>query len=123
MSERGHFTSPRGGRIVPDGEVTLSMAIPVDSDGFLRRECAPTCEREFKWLPASADEADEDAAERADAADGGYFCPYCGVQRPADAWFTKAQIELAQRVVEVEVVGPMLRKFAGEITRGGRWLG
>ena len=25
------------------------MEIPLDSDGFLRREC-PTCEREFKWL-------------------------------------------------------------------------
>ena len=43
-----------------DGEVTLSITIPVDSDGFLRREC-PTCERELKWLPAS--EEDGDAAD------------------------------------------------------------
>ena len=66
-----------------DGEVTLSMAIPVDSDGFLRREC-PTCEREFKWLPTS--QGDGGAAA---VPDGGYFCPYCGVQAPADAWLPR----------------------------------
>jgi hypothetical protein len=32
-------------------EVQLSMSLPLDGDGFLRREC-PTCEREFKWLPS-----------------------------------------------------------------------
>lgn len=85
------------------------MAIPVDSDGFLRREC-PTCEREFKWLSSPSEDAEEDAA---DAADGGYFCPYCGLQAPADAWFTKAQLELAEQIVQVEVVDPMLRKFTG----------
>jgi hypothetical protein len=93
--------------LLSDDEIALSMAIPVDSDGFLRREC-PTCEREFKWLPSPAEEG-----QAADAADGGYFCPYCGVQAPTDAWFTKAQLELAERIVEVEVVEPMLRKFAG----------
>jgi DNA-directed RNA polymerase subunit RPC12/RpoP len=91
---------------VSDDEVALSMEIPVDSDGFLRREC-PTCEREFKWLPSLAGED-----EASDIADGGYYCPYCGVQASADAWFTKAQLELAERIVQAEVVGPMLRKFA-----------
>jgi DNA-directed RNA polymerase subunit RPC12/RpoP len=96
-----------------DGDVTLSIAIPVDSDGFLRREC-PTCEREFKWLPSSSEDAENE--EAADAADGGYFCPYCGVQASADAWFTKAQLELAEHIVQVEVVDPMLRKFTGGIS-------
>jgi DNA-directed RNA polymerase subunit RPC12/RpoP len=96
-----------------DGDVTLSMAIPVDSDGFLRREC-PTCEREFKWLPSSSEDAEDE--EAADAADGGYFCPYCGVQASADAWFTKEQLELAEHIVQVEVVDPMLRKFTGSIS-------
>ena len=96
--------------IMSDGEVTLDMAVPVDSDGFLRREC-PTCEREFKWRPSSADEE-----EASDTADGGYFCPYCGVQAPVDAWFTKAQLELAEHIVQVEVVDPMLRKFTGDIS-------
>jgi hypothetical protein len=85
------------------------MTVPVDTDGFLRREC-PTCEREFKWLPSASEDAEEEAT---DSADGGYFCPYCGVQAHADAWFTKAQLELAEHIVQVQVVDPMLSKFMG----------
>ena len=46
-------------------KVTLGMTIPLDSDGFLRREC-PTCEREFKWRPSEAEA--EEAVESADDA-------------------------------------------------------
>jgi hypothetical protein len=102
---------------VTDGEVTLSMAIPLDSDGFLRREC-PTCEREFKWLPGSGD--DEAAA---DLPDVGYFCPYCGIQAPANAWLTEAQLAFAQRTAVIEVVEPMLEKFADDIARTFRSTG
>ena len=102
---------------VTDGEVTLSMALPVDPDGFLRREC-PTCEREFKWLPAA--EGDEDTA---DLPNGGYFCPYCGVHASPDSWYTKAQLNFAQRMVEVEVVEPMLQKAADDIARTFRSVG
>jgi hypothetical protein len=94
------------------------MAIPVDSDGFLRREC-PTCEREFKWLPTSGD--DEGAA--AAVSDSGFFCPYCGVEAPAGGWFTQAQIALARQITETEVVEPMLRKFADDIARSFRSAG
>lgn len=89
-----------------DDEVTLGMSIPLDSDGFLRREC-PTCEREFKWLQTSGetDEGTETANE------GGYFCPYCGVQAPADAWLTEAQVALAQNIVATEFIAPMVRKL------------
>ena len=54
-------------------DVTLGVSLPLDSEGFLRREC-PTCEREFKWLP-NLDENEETEP----TAGGGYFCPYCGV--------------------------------------------
>jgi DNA-directed RNA polymerase subunit RPC12/RpoP len=100
-----------------DDEVTLGMSVPLDSDGFLRREC-PTCEREFKWLPNSDDET-EDAA----APDGGYFCPYCGIQAPDGQWFTKAQIELAQNMVATQVVGPMLDDFTRGLQNVGRRSG
>ncbi len=46
-----------------DDEVSFRMTIPLDSDGFLRREC-PTCEREFKWQPSEAE--DEEDVESAD---------------------------------------------------------
>jgi hypothetical protein len=90
---------------VPLTELTLSL--PLDDDGFLRREC-PHCEREFKWWPS--DESDEPA-------DGGYFCPYCGRQADGDAWWTKAQLEAAEATVAREVVDPGLDKL-GESVRG-----
>ena len=92
-----------------DDDVALEMSMPLDSDGFLRREC-PTCEREFKWLYTS-----EEEGTSAPIADGGYFCPYCGVQAEANTWLTHAQIELAQNMVATQVLGPMLKKFGNDI--------
>jgi hypothetical protein len=96
-----------------DDEVALAMSLPLDSDGFLRREC-PTCDREFKWFPNTDDEV-----ASTEAPDGGYFCPYCGVQAPDGQWFTKPQIELATNMVTTQVVGPMLKDF----TRGWQDIG
>jgi hypothetical protein len=100
-----------------EDDVALEMPMPLDSDGFLRREC-PTCEREFKWFHTS----EEDGASATVAA-GGYFCPYCGVQAEADSWLTNAQIELAQNMVATQVLGPMLRKFGNDIKGMGRSSG
>ena len=88
-------------------DTETSMSVPLDEDGFLRREC-PTCEREFKWFVSPDDEAEQPKS-------GGYYCPYCGVQAPPDHFWTKAQVELAQNVVLREVVGP-------EVERWGRTL-
>lgn len=96
-----------------DGKVTVGMSLPLDSDGFLRREC-PTCEREFKWFHAPQGEA-------VPPEDGGYFCPYCGVQAPTEAWLTQAQVALAQNTVVTQVVGPMLEKFARDIKASVRY--
>jgi hypothetical protein len=84
-----------------DNEVALMMSLPLDSDGFLRREC-PTCEREFKWLHSTAEEG------AAEVDDGGYFCPYCGIQAPTNAWLTYAQIALAHNLIATEALGPVL---------------
>lgn len=84
------------------------MSLPLDSDNFLRREC-PTCEREFKWLASGSEE------EAAPVPDGGYFCPYCAIQAPADAWWTPAQLELAKSIVTQQVVAPELEKFARQM--------
>ena len=67
-----------------DDDVALEMSMPLDSDGFLRREC-PTCEREFKWFHTPAEEG-----SAAPVIDGGYFCPYCGVQAETNTWLTQA---------------------------------
>jgi hypothetical protein len=97
-----------------------SMSLPLDSDGFLRREC-PTCEREFKVFAKAGDDA-----EAADAGDecppGGYRCPYCVVQAPPENWFTKPQIELAQSILTREFIDPTIDDFADEMRKAGGGL-
>jgi hypothetical protein len=93
----------------------FTMSIPLDDDGFLRREC-PNCKREFKWLSS------EDANAEAVAPDpAGYYCPYCGLQAPLDAWWTKEQLEHMQAIVTEEMVAPELEKLkkALESSSGG----
>jgi hypothetical protein len=96
---------------VSDVEHSISVSIPLDTDGFLRREC-PTCEREFKWLPADGEAGDAEPAPEA-----GYFCPYCVVQAPNDQWFTKAQADHLASVGAHEFLGPLMdemkRSFSG----------
>lgn len=66
-------------------EIRIPVSLPLDSDGFVRREC-PTCECEFKWF--SHDEGNT-AAEPVSQ----YFCPLCGEPAAVDEWWTPAQVE------------------------------
>lgn len=88
-----------------DDDIRLEMSIPLDLEGFLRREC-PTCEREFKWFHTPEGEQSE-----APVADGGYFCPYCGVQAETGTWLTKAQAEQAKNIVATRAIGPLVEKY------------
>jgi hypothetical protein len=92
-------------------EFETSMSLPLDSDGFLRRQC-PTCERELKWL-AEEEEGEESLAEP----EGGYFCPYCAIQAPGDSWWTEAQAELAKSILLQEFIDPQLDEFQRGIER------
>lgn len=85
-------------------EIQIPVSVPLDADGFIRREC-PTCERELKWL------ATPDGEEGTPAPEGGYFCPYCAVQAPASAWWTKAQLEAVEAKLHNEAVKPLLDDF------------
>jgi hypothetical protein len=102
---------------VSDDDVTLEMSMPLDSDGFLRREC-PTCVREFKWLHTPQEEGNAAPVE-----EGGYFCPYCEVQAEAGTWLTQAQAYLAQNLLATKVVGPMLEKLGDSFKSVGRSSG
>jgi hypothetical protein len=105
-------------------EVHLSMSIPLDGDGFLRREC-PTCEREFKWLPSPDPETDEDAAAETAGAEASesYYCPYCAVTAPPDAWLTKAQVAVMHEIVRHELVDPEFDKLERKFDRLNRSSG
>ena len=93
----------------------MSMSVPLDSDGFLRREC-PTCEREFKWFKSPEGQGEPPAA-------GGYYCPYCAVQAPPGSWFTKAQIAKAKSLMMSEVVEPEFEKLRDTLDLIGRSSG
>jgi len=100
-----------------DDLVEIPVSLPLDSDGYLRREC-PTCEREFK---AKAGGDDDEAATPSDPE--GIFCPYCGVQATLDSWWTQAQLEHATGVAQEQVVQPMMDDFAKSMKKlGGGFL-
>jgi predicted RNA-binding Zn-ribbon protein involved in translation (DUF1610 family) len=87
-----------------------SMSIPLDSDGFIRREC-PNCEQEFKWRPAQ----DDDPVEHVDQ----YYCPLCGQAAGLDSWWTKKQIEHAQAAIVPEAMRD-IQGMLGDAFRGSK---
>ena len=89
-------------------EIPIPMSLPLDADGFLRREC-PNCERQFKWWPTppSEDGYDEGTREAVEA----YVCPYCYEPTDPNAWWTKEQLEYAQQLAAAEVLGPPLHRL------------
>ena len=97
-----------------DDKVSIEFTLPLDSDGFLRRACH-TCEREFKWRPTPEGE------ESTPPPQGGYFCPYCGVE--ADEWSTEAQANYAIQIGMARVVDPMLEEFGKNLEKTGRRSG
>lgn len=124
-ASHGAVGSSRYARLMSD-EVQLSMSLPLDGDGFMRREC-PTCEREFKWLP-SPDQLEEGNGEsRAAATDAqppeSYYCPYCAVTAPPDAWFTKAQLGVMHDIARRELIDPGLDQLEREIAKLNRTSG
>lgn len=72
--------------------MNISVSLPLDNDGFLRREC-PNCVRQFKWHDGPASEE----AENQPSADA-YYCPFCGVAAATDQWWTTEQVEYTQGV-------------------------
>jgi ribosomal protein S27E len=79
-------------------EIRVPVSLPLDSDGFLRREC-PTCEREFKWFSHVEGDLNAEIAEQ-------YFCPLCGVAAATDSWWTTAQLDYLRGVS-----GPALDQY------------
>ena len=95
-----------------------SITVPIDSDekGYIDKECPSTnCEFQFKIK-------DEDWKNI--CRDEGVWCPMCGHAAPAKSWFTKAQVQHAERhahrVIESTIDGAMradARAFNGRQPR------
>ena len=87
-------------------EISISLQLPLDEDGFLRREC-PHCGRQFKQWQGTPDETQESPEA--------YYCPYCYASADADTWYTAQQIEYIQQQAMAEVVGPHLYRLQKQI--------
>jgi len=84
--------------------INFNISFPLDSNGFLRREC-PFCCREFKILLRDEElmdlskegsesfmlEKEEKNSEVQPEADD-FFCPYCGQAAKSGKWWTKEQV-------------------------------
>lgn len=71
----------------------IPIELPLDADGFLRREC-PNCEQEFKWHHGRTDDAPSDFVYP-----DVYWCPLCGRSAGHDSWWTRAQLDYQQAAV------------------------
>jgi hypothetical protein len=92
---------------------SFSVPIPVDDDGFLRREC-PHCLQQFKWHHGPTAEQPEGETDPPV-----YFCPLCGASAASDHWWTTEQLEYARQLA----IGPLLREAydtAQETFRGAK---
>lgn len=90
----------------------ISVSLPLDNDGFLRREC-PNCLQEFKWHHGSAN---EEAEAHQDPET--YYCPLCGGPSGPDTWWTREQLDYAQGVA----MPAALQEVESELDRAFRGL-
>jgi|GEM_PF-372060 len=92
-------------------EISISLQMPLDEDGFLRREC-PHCGRQFKQWQGKRDET-QGSLEA-------HFCPYCNASAGADTWFTAQQREYIQQQAMAEVVGPHLYRLQEQLEQANQ---
>jgi len=84
----------------------ISTSLPLDNDGFLRRQC-PHCDSQFKWHDGPANEEAEQAASPA-----AYHCPFCGLPAEGDRWFTDDQVEYIDGIAM-----PAILRHADDVIR------
>jgi hypothetical protein len=82
----------------------IPISLPLDADGFLRREC-PNCIQQFKWHHDKTDDAPDDFVY-----DDVYWCPLCGKSADHGSWWTPAQLEYVH-----EAAMPSIHDQLGEL--------
>jgi uncharacterized Zn-finger protein len=92
-------------------EISISRRLPLDDDGFLRREC-PHRGRQFKQRPGTSDETQESP--------GAYYCPHCSASADADDWYTAQQLEYIQQQMMAEIIGPSLYRLQQQLEQANQ---
>ena len=95
-------------------ELEISLSLPLDSQGFLRRAC-PACCREFKWLSNEGDDTLPPPEQ--------YYCPYCGASAALDEWFTPEQFAYIETEVVDQAILPSLEDLAKSVRKLNRSSG
>lgn len=72
-------------------DAITKVGIPLDSEGFLRREC-PKCESEFKIQTLESDHGDD----LNDEGESETTCPYCAHRSDSQQWWTKPHAKILQ---------------------------
>jgi hypothetical protein len=97
----------------------IPFEIPLDSDGYVRRQC-PRCERHFKWPPDDkGDDHNEETREVA-AQSIIYYCPYCGEESASDQWWTDEQVDFAQGLAAIEMMRLVEQNLGPSVDRINR---
>jgi hypothetical protein len=91
---------------------SFSIQLPLDNDGFLRREC-PQCSQQFKWHHGPTTERPSGEVDPPV-----YFCPRCGASAAPDQWFTQEQITY----IDEAIAGPALREASNAIENAFRGI-
>ncbi|WP_338749866.1 hypothetical protein [Bacillus sp. FJAT-52991] len=78
----------------------ISVAIRLDNNGLLRKEC-PFCEREFKIF------YDQLAEETRDK----FYCPHCGLPAPFNTQYTKDQVQFIMDLTKNHVIDELNKSF------------
>ena len=89
---------------------SFSIQLPLDDDGFLRRECLH-CSQQFKWHHGPTAERPSGEVDLPV-----YFCPRCGVSAAPDQWFTQEQIAYMEEAMS----GPLFREASDAIEEAFR---
>lgn len=98
----------------------IPMTLPLDRDGFLRREC-PNCERLFKWWSSPPTEGKQQEATQ--EAPEAYFCPYCHEPADLSSWWTKEQLEYVQQLALAKALGSSVQRLQRNSKRRSRRSG